>query len=155
MYQVSPAAIVASSTPNAIQANVWNLVTTKAIQQPSPMMPRAGCMNSSSGCCPGGVVIRVCVIGGTVAPAASASTVACGRPDWTGPDAGTVAGAGASAGSAPGAGRAAGHQQIQASSRGDQPEQQGCDIHGPTLPPDLAPPIRPPEAEDPGRTRVA
>src|SRR5580692_1113665 len=62
-------------------------------------MPSAGCMNSSNGCWPGWVAIRVWVIGGTRAPPASASAAACGMPAWAGREAGTVTGVIASAAS--------------------------------------------------------
>jgi hypothetical protein len=74
---------------------------------PRPTMPSAGCMNSSSGCWPGWVVIRVWVIGGTRAPAAIAWTAAGGRPYWA-RDGGTVtASASASASADTAAGRPA------------------------------------------------
>jgi cytosine/creatinine deaminase len=79
-YQVTPAAIVATMTPSATHANALKRVNTKAIQQPRPMRPSAGCMNSSRGCSPGRAVIRVWVIGGTFAPAAYASAAAAGTP---------------------------------------------------------------------------
>ena len=44
------------------------MVITNAIKHASPVTPSAGCMNSSSGCSPGRVVIRVWAMGGTLAP---------------------------------------------------------------------------------------
>ena len=60
--------MVATTTPNEAHAKPGTWVITKPITHASPVRPSAGCMNSSSGCSPGRVLIRVWVIGGTLAP---------------------------------------------------------------------------------------
>ncbi len=60
--------MVATTTANEAHAKPGTWVITKAIKHASPPAPSAGCMNSSSGCSPGRVVIRVWVMGGTLAP---------------------------------------------------------------------------------------
>ena len=95
VYQITPAAMVTTMTATAAHANAWNRLITKAVQQPRPMIPSAGCRNSSRGCWPGWVVIRVWLIGGTFAPAATAAEAAAGTPAGLRTAAGARASAGA------------------------------------------------------------